>query len=677
MRKYPIYLQDDLTSCGVYCLKMILKYYGIDEDIATMKRKARIDSTGTTIRGLVDTLQSYAIEAKAYHATLDDIEKHIQCPCILHTQSDEIGHFVVLYEIKGGTYIVGDPGNGLMLYEREEIEVLYSQNVISITHFGRYYDYGDKTYRSFLKETLKLYRNEVKSLIKLGLFSSLLGYGIAYLYQFMIDSLHASSPFFLFLLIALGYLIANLFKLLLSYIKEKKIILLTRSLDKEYVYTAIAHTLHLPDSFFYQDKAMIHSKLLDLYQLSHYSVEYFTTLFVDSLMIFLLFIGLVAISLPLAIIVAINLLLLFIYVKYQSRHLLSLYKEYIASHNKNASSLMDFLNHRSMGMRYLGKHRYLKRYERLYEEEESLKQDKEEGTLHLSQGIEAFSLLGSTGLLIIGFYLFSRGTLTMGQVFMCYMVQSLMIMPLLSLCGCVVEYPQNALLYERFKEFEQEEEEGNQRLEAPIVSIKINNLSFAYGFHEEVLSHLDLTIDHTVFIIGDNGSGKSTFLKLLMGSDKHYKGDILINGLSLKDMRIDSLHEHIGYVALDEGFINGTVFENLMCQDTVRIREILSLLDADDLVSLFNITMQPLGQPLSLGQRQLLCLARALLKDYDVYLLDEAFNHLSLERASSLLSILKNHYPDKIFVIVTHQTNLVNTNDEYVIIEGGKIRHKG
>lgn len=120
---------------------MILKYYGIDEDIATMKRKARIDSTGTAIRGLVDTLQSYAIEAKAYHATLDDIEKHIQCPCILHTQSDEIGHFVVLYEIKGGTYIVGDPGNGLMLYERgRNRSSLFSECNFYYSFWKRYYD---------------------------------------------------------------------------------------------------------------------------------------------------------------------------------------------------------------------------------------------------------------------------------------------------------------------------------------------------------------------------------------------------------------------------------------------------------------------------------------------------------------------------------------------------------
>ena len=85
MRKYPIYLQDDEVSCGVYCIKMILKYYDIEEDTLNIKRKARMDHTGTTIKGLVETLKSYAIEAKAYHASLKDIEEHIILPCILHT----------------------------------------------------------------------------------------------------------------------------------------------------------------------------------------------------------------------------------------------------------------------------------------------------------------------------------------------------------------------------------------------------------------------------------------------------------------------------------------------------------------------------------------------------------------------------------------------------------------
>lgn len=119
MRKYPIYLQDDEVSCGVYCIKMILKYYDIEEDTLNIKRKARIDHTGTTIKGLVETLKSYAIEAKAYHASLKDIEEHITLPCILHTIEDGIGHFVVLYEIKGDTYIIGDPAHGIVVYDQE------------------------------------------------------------------------------------------------------------------------------------------------------------------------------------------------------------------------------------------------------------------------------------------------------------------------------------------------------------------------------------------------------------------------------------------------------------------------------------------------------------------------------------------------------------------------------
>ena len=84
MSKYPVYLQDDETSCGVYCIKMILKYYGVNEDAINIKRKVRPDSSGSTIKGMIEALHSYNIESIAYKASLDDIEETLSLPCILH-----------------------------------------------------------------------------------------------------------------------------------------------------------------------------------------------------------------------------------------------------------------------------------------------------------------------------------------------------------------------------------------------------------------------------------------------------------------------------------------------------------------------------------------------------------------------------------------------------------------
>ena len=116
MSKYPVYLQDDETSCGVYCIKMILKYYGVNEDAINIKRKVRPDSSGSTIKGMIEALHSYNIESMAYKASLDDIEETLSLPCILHCIQGELGHYVVLYEIKKEQYIIGDPSIGIVKY---------------------------------------------------------------------------------------------------------------------------------------------------------------------------------------------------------------------------------------------------------------------------------------------------------------------------------------------------------------------------------------------------------------------------------------------------------------------------------------------------------------------------------------------------------------------------------
>lgn len=100
MRKYPIDLQDEEKACGAYCISMILKFYGYQDEMKKIKQKARLNQNGISILGIIECLKTYQIEAKAYQATLDDIHKNIQYPCILYMAYNDIGHFVVLYERK-------------------------------------------------------------------------------------------------------------------------------------------------------------------------------------------------------------------------------------------------------------------------------------------------------------------------------------------------------------------------------------------------------------------------------------------------------------------------------------------------------------------------------------------------------------------------------------------------
>ena len=190
---------------------------------------------------------------------------------------------------------------------------------------------------------------------------------------------------------------------------------------------------------------------------------------------------------------------------------------------------------------------------------------------------------------------------------------------------------------------------------------------------EEMLCHrkeavlVDLKSTQAQVVIGVRRSGKSTLLKLMAGFDRHYSGEIFINDLSLRKIYLPSLMKHVLYVDNKEAFMNGTLYENLMCEDLSLIKEVFQVLGCDYLTKL-SMPKQD-GRPFSRGEATLVILARALLKNADVYLLDELFSGLEIEQAKSLIERIKAYKKQAIFVIVTHQRNLMNSDDDYVIIE--------
>ena len=486
MRKYPIYLQDDEVSCGVYCIKMILKYYDIEEDTLNIKRKARIDHTGTTIKCLVETMKSYAIEAKAYHASLKDKEEHITLPCILHTIEDGIGHFVVLYEIKGDTYIIGDPAHGIVVYDQEELTSIYTENVVSITHIGRYFEYENKTFKQFLKEIKKLYHKDIRKLGSYTFFITLFSYVLSLIYASLIDYMKVKTPIVVLMIVSGAYFIIGLIKIGIEKTKEKKSILLTRAFDKEFVYTSISQVMDHKG-----DTGTLHPQIMDLYQLSEFCIAYSTQL---------------------SLVLIIVLVTLGIFVYFKSKHFIELYKDYIAAHNESEHALFDYLDQREIGKRYYGKHQWLKRYEHYYENEANHKQDQEEFSLTLSTGMHMIQILGEALILFVGLFLYHNKSITMGELILFYMVYNMILIPLIHLSTTLVEYSQSTVLYEKYKELTTPVVQGKLLVEEPIHTIYMNNVSYAYGFHEPVLNHLDLEINHSFFIFGDNGSGKSTLV---------------------------------------------------------------------------------------------------------------------------------------------------------------------
>ncbi|HJA53016.1 MAG TPA: ATP-binding cassette domain-containing protein [Candidatus Massiliomicrobiota merdigallinarum] len=674
MHKYPIELQDEEKSCGAYCIDMILKYYHFYDEIKNIKKKARLNQNGISIRGMIECLKSYQIEAKAYEATLEDVVREVKCPCILYMIYDGIGHFVVLYEIKDEEYIIGDPAKGLVKMYIEEMNEHYGQRVIVIKHVGRVPQLHYKSYRQFLKDTFFAYQRYMISLIWKGLWIAVIGYGSSYFFQILIDYIHLKTAFFYMAILAMAYTTLECIRTYMTQLKMKEMIHLQKAMDEDYVFQSLMNMLKQPHSFFYQDHGVIQSQLLSLFDLTEMSLECFEKFFLDGLFFVVLFVGMCLLNIWLALIVAVTFIVICVISYFRLKDFQSINKNYLEAHYLFRHHVLELIDNHSL-IRYF--HLFQRQRERSYHVylDEALLKEKQALFLNRFQSLIQYLIVLCYGIvLLVGFYLFHLQHITMGQLIMFYMLVSYCIQPVLNMVALASQYKQVSLIYDKYKNFEVDLEKSKCTLDQPITSIRYDDVTYAYGYQLPVLEHIDLNIQHHLWIKGITGSGKTTLLKLLLAEDLAYQGDIYINDLELRQIDLASLYEHIGYLNETPTFLHMTLQDNFLCQDEKKIQFYLKTFGQESLNDMMHIVLSENGYPLSLGQRQVVALIRMLCRDWDVLILDEAFSHMDTRLANKILRYLMKNDEGKIYIMINHQTKIVNKNMECVIIEKGKIK---
>ena len=205
--------------------------------------------------------------------------------------------------------------------------------------------------------------------------------------------------------------------------------------------------------------------------------------------------------------------------------------------------------------------------------------------------------------------------------------------------------------------------------------MKVNHLSFSYN-HQSYMKDINIQFkdQKITTIIGPNGSGKSTLLKLIMNQLQPTKGEIVINGINLQELDLNSYYSHIKYlnktpVFYKESLRTNIIFDRLFLED--KMIELLHYFMLDDLVNGLDLKLDEQGGFLSSGQGQLVMIIRALLSEPDVLILDEAFSNIDQERLQLLINYLS--FQKIIVIIVSHQINMMNCQFDCVIIDSGKI----
>ena len=304
---------------------------------------------------------------------------------------------------------------------------------------------------------------------------------------------------------------------------------------------------------------------------------------------------------------------------------------------------------------------------------------------YLTAFISQFS---NIAIVAAGVYLAQEGEITMGAIIAAMILNGRVIAPISQLVGMIIKFDRTMLSLNNLDEVMKMpvEKENKSYISRPNLKgdIELKDVQFSYkDQNRQTLKDINIKIKQgeKVAILGKIGSGKSTLLKLIMNLYEPTKGSVLIDGLDTRQIDPTDLRHAIGSVPQEPFLFMGTVKDNLTIgeqyvsdEEILRVSKIAGL---DDFLGKheagYDLLVGERGDGLSGGERQSVTLARALISDPNIIILDEPTNSMDRQTEKSFINKLQNIVQEKTLVVVTHKTSLLQLVDRVIIIEDGKV----
>ncbi len=302
----------------------------------------------------------------------------------------------------------------------------------------------------------------------------------------------------------------------------------------------------------------------------------------------------------------------------------------------------------------------------------------------ISQGLlQAVSLFT----VIVGVYAIHDGTLSVGGLIAVTILAARSMVPIIALSNSLTRYKQVKESLESLNNYWHLPSENQKYIELGMGrakgDISFEDVTFAYPNSQyPSVSNATFSIKagEKVGIIGQTGAGKSTIQKLLTGILKPTSGRIFIDNMDISTLHPVELRENIALMPQEPYIFSGTLKENLELSRSISKQEMSELLDRTGLSSLVkkagsadDFQVGERGSNLSVGQRHLVALARAMMSDAPILILDEPTTGLDVGLEKSLVSELKNSVKDRTLIVISHRFAALDLVDRVIVINDGKI----
>jgi ATP-binding cassette subfamily B protein len=693
IRRYPFFQQQSASDCGAACLVMVGRYWGKRFSVNRLRDIANVDRNGASLRGLAAAAESIGFTTRPVKASLNKLAEQ-SLPAIIHWEGK---HYIVVYQVTRKYVVVADPAIGQRTLTHAEFKAGWTGYTLLLqptallkdaeeasTPFWQFFELAKPHWLVLLEVFLASILIQIFGLVT-PLFT-----------QLLLDRVVVQRSELTLTAVGLGLLIFSLFRVALSGLRQYLLAHTANRIDLALIVGFINHTFRLPLSFFESRYVGdIISRVQENRKIQRFLTGDALSIILDLLTVFI-YLGLMfwyswKMALLVLLIVPPFVLLALIATPFLKR----ISREIFTASTKETGYLIQSLT----GIRTV-KSMAVEQKVRWHWEELFGKSIKTafSGQM-IGNNLQIFSstiqTVMTTALLWFGAWQVIQNELSIGQLVAFNMLLGNVISPFQRLTVLWNQLQEVIISVERINDVidtEPEEDLLHQNRQfLPLIcgNIRFDRVTFRYHAESDVniLENVSFEVQpgQMVALVGRSGSGKTTISKLVLGLYPTTEGKILIDGNDITSLSLRSLRSQIGVVDQDTFLFGGTIRENIsIAYPSASLEETMEaakLAGADEFIQKLPMGYETQigegGGMLSGGQRQRLAIARALLGNPRLLILDEATSHLDAESERIIQTNLNTILKDRTTLIIAHRLSTIRNADLILVLDKGVLVESG
>ena len=696
MKRTLLIKQRDLTDCGAACLCSVAAYYKLRLPVSKVRQFAGTDRRGTNVLGLMEAAEKMGMQARGAKGNEESLTK-IPLPAIVHlVVRDQLHHFVVLYKVTARHVVYMDPAEGKMIKRSKHAFLKEWSGVVVLLVPGENFKQENQTKSNATRfwHLIKPHKRMMLQALVGALVFTVLGLASSIYVQKIIDHVLVEGNLRLLNLLSILMIGLLIFQLVIGALKSVFALQTGQHIDARLILGYYKHLLTLPQRFFDTMRVgEIISRINDAVKIRAFINEVAIDIIVNTLIICF------SVALMFLYYWKLALIMLGIIPLYATLFGISRYvskkqqRKLMEQGADLESQLVESLNAAGTIKRFA-----IEAYTNIKTETSFIKLLRTIYKAGCSNVIignmsELITKLFAIIILWTGSYFVIKRELTPGELLSFYALIGYLTSPASALIGANRSIQDALIAADRLYEIIDLETEDTREAKIDIKTdihgdIKFDRVAFRYGTRIKVFEDLTFTIRSgaSTAIVGESGSGKSTLISLLQNLYPLAGGSIIIGESDLRYISNATLRKMVSVVPQEIDLFAGTIIENIALgeyePDIAQVIFLCQLLGIHSFIETLPLHYHTLlnenGINLSGGQRQKIAIARALYRDPEILILDEATSSLdpaSEQQVQHALNWFKAK--GRTLIIIAHRLSTIKSCDQIHVLKDGRLVESG